>query len=151
MRTPPSHPFRSGLEEKVASELTAQGVEFAYEPPGWVLYHKPTSKYKPDFVLPNGIIIETKGQFLSSDRTKHKLIAKQNPLLDIRFVFSNPNTKIGSKSRTTYAMWCNRFNFDYADKSVPVDWTRETLPPDRRKAAIALLSTCPKDEQRRTN
>ena len=71
-------------------------MEFAYEPPGWVLYHKPTSKYKPDFVLPNGIIIETKGQFLSSDRTKHKLIAKQNPLLDIRFVFSNPNTKIGS-------------------------------------------------------
>ena len=62
--------YRSGLEEKVADELTQLGVDFHYEPPGWVQYRKPPSKYKPDFVLPNGIIVETKGQFLSSDRSQ---------------------------------------------------------------------------------
>ena len=35
--------------------------------------------YTPDFVLPNGIIIETKGRFTVADRRKHLLIKKQHP------------------------------------------------------------------------
>ena len=66
-----------------------------------------------DFILPNGIIIEAKGQFVSSDRSKHKLIKEQHPDLDIRFVFSNSRTRIGKKSKTTYAMWCDRFGFNF--------------------------------------
>jgi hypothetical protein len=131
--------YRSGLEKKVADELTQLGVEFHYEPPGWVQYNKPTSKYKPDFVLPNGIIVETKGQFLSSDRSKHKLIKEQNPNLEIRFVFSNSKTKIGSKSKTSYAMWCTRFGFEYADKSIPTSWLREELSPKQMEAMQSLL------------
>jgi hypothetical protein len=132
-------PFRSGLEEKVAGELTELGVEFFYEPPGWVIYQKPHSRYKPDFVLPNGIIVETKGQFLSSDRSKHKLIKEQNPELDIRFVFSNSRTRIGSKSRTTYGMWCQRLGFQYADKSIPLDWIKEKLP---KKTKLTTEELC---------
>lgn len=128
-----SSKYRSGLEEKVAGELTELGVEFHYEPPGWVIYQKPNSRYKPDFVLPNGIIVETKGQFLSSDRSKHKLIKEQNPELDIRFVFSNSRTKIGSKSKTTYGMWCERLGFQYADKSIPMGWIKEKLPNQTKK------------------
>ena len=130
--------FRSGLEVKVAEELTQLGVKYAYEPPGWVLYQKPSSKYKPDFVLPNGVIVETKGQFLSSDRSKHKLIKAQNPELDIRFVFSNSNSRIGKKSTTTYGMWCDRHGFEYADKSIPLSWIKEKLPIKSRRATEAL-------------
>lgn len=134
-----SSQYRSGLEQKVADELTQLGVQFYYEPPGWVHYTKPQSKYKPDFVLPNGIIVETKGQFLSSDRSKHKLIKEQNPDLVIRFVFSNSKTKIGSKSKTTYGMWCDRFGFEYADKSIPTSWLNEDLQPKQKEATFALL------------
>ena len=45
--------------------------------------------YIPDFVLDNGIIIETKGLFTSEDRRKHIEVQKQHPELDIRFVFTN--------------------------------------------------------------
>lgn len=131
--------FRSGLEKKIADELTQLGVSFHYEPKGWVQYRKPTSKYKPDFVLPNGIIVEAKGQFLSSDRTKHKLIKEQNPKLDIRFVFSNSKTKIGSKSKTSYGMWCIRYGFDYADKSIPTEWINEAPEPQRMEAIKSLI------------
>ena len=131
--------YRSGLEVKVADELNQLGVKFHYEPPGWVIYQKPCSKYKPDFVLPNGIIVETKGQFLSSDRSKHKLIKEQNPELDIRFVFSNSRTRIGKKSKTTYGMWCERLGFEYADKSIPLSWINETLPKSTKESTKALL------------
>ncbi|MAZ94056.1 MAG: endodeoxyribonuclease [Lentimicrobiaceae bacterium] len=130
--------YRSGLEKKIADELKADGVDFRYEPKGWVTYNKPTSKYKPDFVLENGIVIEAKGQFLSSDRTKHKLIKEQHPDLDIRFVFSNSKTTIGSKSRTTYAMWCNRYEFEYADRSIPREWINEK-PTTKRMKGLRVL------------
>ena len=130
--------YRSGLEDKIAKELALQGVRFQYEPPGWVPYSRPQSKYKPDFLLPNGIIIETKGQFLSSDRSKHKLIKEQHPDLDIRFVFSNSKSRIGKKSKTTYAMWCERNGFLYADKSIPPEWIEEKLSATQFNKATEL-------------
>lgn len=131
--------FRSGLEDKVARELTRIGVPYHYEPKGWIFFRRPQSKYKPDFVLENGIIIETKGQFLSSDRSKHKLIKQQNPNIEIRFVFSNSKTKIGSKSKTTYGMWCTRNGFEYADRSIPTSWLHEKPKPEWLDATRKLL------------
>ena len=130
--------YRSGLEDKIATELSLQGVRFQYEPPGWVPYSRRPSKYKPDFLLPNGIIIETKGQFVSSDRSKHKLIKEQHPDLDIRFVFSNSKSRIGKKSKTTYAMWCERNGFLYADKSIPLEWIEEKLSATQFNKATEL-------------
>ena len=130
--------YRSGLEDKIAKELALQGVRFQYEPPGWVPYSRRPSKYKPDFLLPNGIIIETKGQFPSSDRSKHKLIKEQHPDLDIRFVFSNSKSRIGKKSKTTYAMWCERNGFLYADKSIPPEWIEEKLSATQFNKATEL-------------
>lgn len=101
----------------------------------------PTSKatrYTPDFVLENGIIIETKGRFVSKDRMKHKDIRKQFPDLDIRFVFSNPNQKIGKRSSTTYAIWCEREDFLYAKGLVPVEWLKEAPSKKRVEAVLAL-------------
>ena len=118
--------YRSGLEDRVSSELTAAGVDFTYED-DVVRYVKPArpARYTPDFVLKNGIIIETKGRFLTADRQKHILIKQQHPNLDIRFVFSNPQTRISKTSATTYAMWCVKNGFLYAKGSVPWEWTVE--------------------------
>lgn len=93
------------------------------------------SKYTPDFILPNGIVVETKGRFVTADRQKHKLIKEQHPDLDLRFVFSNPKDKIGKKSATTYAMWCERLGLKYAAKLIPVEWIEE---PPTKKALTAV-------------
>lgn len=128
--------YRSGLEVKVARELEAQGVQFEYEQ-HVVHYIKPArqAKYTPDHVLSNGIVIETKGRFVTADRQKHLHVKEQHPDLDIRFVFSNPSTRISKTSKTTYAMWCKKHGFKYAAKSVPVEWTEEPLNP----AAVEAL------------
>lgn len=120
------HGYRSGLEERIAEQLDKLGVEYQYEEVK-LKYIKPASEhiYTPDFVLPNGIIVETKGRFLMADRQKHILVRKHNPTLDIRFVFSNSNARISKTSRTTYAAWCLKNNFKYADKEIPQEWLDE--------------------------
>jgi hypothetical protein len=130
--------FRSGLEETVAAQLAAAGIRVSYEP-FKVAYTKPvkTHKYSPDFVLPNGIIVETKGRFLTADRQKHKLIKEQYPALDIRFVFSRSATKLTKSSPTTYAAWSTQYGFKYADKLVPQVWLNEINCPKRWAAIIA--------------
>lgn len=134
--------YRSGLEDAVADQLRANGVAFEYES-RLVRYVKPArnSKYTPDFILPNGIVIETKGRFVTADRQKHLLILDQHPNLDIRFVFSNPNTRISKQSPTTYAMWCDRHGFTYAKQRIPTAWIEEPDDPARidalQKAGLA--------------
>lgn len=115
--------FRSGLEEKIADQIRAAGYDPQYETVK-IEYQQPATrhKYTPDFVLPNGIIIETKGRFTSADRKKHLLIQKQHPELDIRFVFSNSRARLNKKSQTTYADWCLKNGFQFADKKIPEEW-----------------------------
>lgn len=117
--------YRSGLEERVAKELTNQGVSFGYEDQKVIYEVNETRKYTPDFTLPNGVIIETKGRFTTYDRKKHLLIQKQHPSLDIRFVFSNPNSRLYKGSKSTYASWCDKYNFKYAKKLIPKEWINE--------------------------
>ena len=118
--------FRSGLEEYVADQLDQLGVAFEYETLV-IKFTRPEKmhRYTPDFILPNGIIIETKGRFLTKDRQKHLLVKKQHPDLDIRFVFSNPNQRISKTSKTTYAKWCNTNGFEYAKQTIPTTWLKE--------------------------
>ena len=117
--------YRSGLEVKLQEYFKEIGIDAKYESfkIDWedVRYRK----YTPDFLLPNGIIIETKGLFTAEDRRKHLLVKKQNPVLDIRFVFESSKRRISKVSKTTYGMWCEKHGFLYADKLVPEDWLRE--------------------------
>ena len=127
--------YRSGLEDKVADQLRSLSVPVCYEATK-IKYTPPlkTRTYCPDFVLPNGIIIETKGRFVTADRQKHKCIMAEHPMLDIRFVFSNPNQRISKTSKTTYAKWCEDHGFVYAAKLVPKDWLAEPSDPRAIKA-----------------
>lgn len=117
--------YRSGLESKVNDQLTNAGVPFTYEDVKIEWEDLAYRKYTPDFILANGIIIETKGLFTADDRRKHLLIQKQHPELDIRFIFSNCKSRLNKKSKTTYADWCNKHQFLYATKTVPLEWTTE--------------------------
>ena len=116
--------YRSGLEDVISKDLKDRGVDFGYETVkiNWKLVENKT--YTPDFILPNGIIIESKGRFVPADRKKHLKVREQNPKLDIRFVFSNSKGKIRKGSKTTYAMWCEKNNFLYADKRIPDEWIK---------------------------
>ena len=115
--------FRSGLEMDIDASLKNQGIDGEYEQ-HIIEFIKPETKHKyhPDFKLPNGIFVETKGRFLVDDRKKHILIKKQYPELDIRFLFQNSKTKISKGSKTSYADWCDKHGFQYADKVIPEDW-----------------------------
>lgn len=132
--------YRSGLEEKIAADLSKKGVPSTYES-HFLEYVVPTrvSKYTPDFILPNGIVIESKGLFETKDRQKHILIKKQHPDLDIRFVFSNPRQRISKKSKTTYAMWCEKHGFQFDKALIPQDWIDEPACRKRLRAVAAIL------------
>lgn len=138
------HGFRSGLEDVNARFLTEWNVAVAYEQYD-LTYEKPATvhRYTPDFILPNGIIVETKGRFLTVDRQKHILIKEQHPQLDLRFVFSNPNTRISKQSRTTYAIWCQSHGFQYAAKVIPPEWLDEPNDPARQAALSQILRKKP--------
>ena len=118
--------YRSGLEKKVGDSLKQQKIKAKYETLK-IKYIKPATPhmYTPDFILPNGIIIEVKGLFNSSDRKKHILVKDQHPNLDIRFVFSNSKSKLYKKSKSTYRDWCIKHGFLYADKDIPQEWIKE--------------------------
>ena len=118
--------FKSGLEETISNQIASKGIEVQYESEK-VAYTIPASEhnYHPDFKLPNGIRIETKGRFVIADRKKHLLVKEQNPNLDIRFVFSNSKNKINKRSKTTYADWCDKNGFKYSDKVIPDEWFNE--------------------------
>lgn len=122
--------FRSGLEDRNAKHMDKLGVAYDFER-FFVEYTVPErqAKYTPDFVLGNGIIIETKGIWEVDDRKKHLLIREQYPELDIRLVFSNSNSKLYKGSPTSYAAFCEKHGIQYADKLVPKAWLQEKAKP----------------------
>ena len=124
--------YRSGLEEKIQTQLAEAKIKAQYEP-GRIPYTVAPKTYTPDFILPNGIVIETKGYFLPADRTKHLAIKAQYPNIDLRFIFQNPKQRLNKTSRTTYEAWCIQHGFIYAAKWIPQTWLDE--PPDDTKIA----------------
>ena len=112
--------YRSGFESKLANQLKRSGVDFEYET--LKIEYRKVSTYTPDFILPNGIIIEAKGVWTVDDRKKHLLVREQHPHLDIRLVFMNAANKIRKGSDTTYACWCEKKGIIYANKIIPKTW-----------------------------
>jgi len=117
--------YRSGLEKEVAAYLrkTQKKVRYEVLKVEWEDLRYRT--YTPDFVLDNGIIIETKGIFDSDDRRKHREIQRQHPELDIRFVFSNAKAKLYKGAKSRYFDWCEQHKFQWANRVIPEDWLKE--------------------------
>jgi len=133
--------YRSGLEVRNAQRLDENGHDYDYEPfkLPFVQPAKPRT-YLPDFVLPNGIIIDTKGRWETADRQKFKMIVEQHPALDIRMVFSNPNQRIGKASPTTYAIYATRLGLPFAKEFIPQAWIDEPVNQASLDAIAKLTS-----------
>jgi|TARA_R100000482_G_scaffold122580_3_gene70589 hypothetical protein len=119
------HGYRSGLEHKISIYLKENKCKFTYETVKIEWEDLAYRTYTPDFILNNGIIIETKGRFLASDRRKHLAIQKQHPHLDIRFVFENSRNKLRKGAKSSYGEWCIKYGFRYYDRIIPEDWLKE--------------------------
>ena len=94
--------YRSKFEKNIALSLKREGVDFEYET--LKINYTKFAVYTPDFIFPNGVIIEAKGFFKPSDRTKHLLIQAQDKenQYDIRFLFQNAYQRLNKNSNTTY-------------------------------------------------
>ena len=119
MRT--SKGFRNQFEEKLGSFLEEQRVAYEYET--CVLSYTLEGKYKPDFILPNGIIIEAKGFFRLTAQRILRAIKKQHPELDVRLVFYDCNKKVQGSNLTCKA-WATKYNFKFANKVIPTEWIK---------------------------
>jgi hypothetical protein len=109
-------------KEDLAKGLAQNKVKFEYESKKFLYIPKPRT-YTPDFyIVESGIYIEAKGHFDKADRVKMALVKQQHKDLDIRFVFMNARNKIYKGSKTTYADWCNKHDYRWAEKSIPVEW-----------------------------
>ena len=115
--------FRSKYEETIYNNVQSNGLTVEFEP--FKLPYLVKGNYFPDFVLPNGIIVEAKGYFDSRARAKMIAVKKHNPGLDIRMLFMNSRTKVRKGSKLTYADWCEKYGFIYADGMIPLKWFRE--------------------------
>lgn len=118
--------YRSKFEQKIADWFKLLKIPFSYESLKipYVVPEK-LAHYTPDFVLKNGIIIEAKGEFSAHDRIKHLLIKQQHPELDIRFLFMRQSVTLNKRSKTTYADWCIKYGFQFAEKTIPAAWLKQ--------------------------
>jgi len=113
--------FRSKLEENIASLLEGLGISYQYE--SEKLSYTIEHNYTPDFVLPNYTYLEAKGYWAPEDRRKILNVKKSNPQIDLRMVFQAPYNTISKKSKTTYAMWCEKHAIPWTSyHNIPLDW-----------------------------
>ena len=113
--------YRSKLEESVAELLDVLKISYEYESSkvSYTIQHH----YIPDFVLPNHVHLETKGYWDANDRRKVLAVKRDNPDLDLRMVFQAPYNKISKKSKTTYAMWCEKHAIPWTSfHNIPLEW-----------------------------
>jgi hypothetical protein len=113
--------YRSRLEERLARWLELNEHQFEYEtlrlPYTW------EAVYTPDFILPNGVILEAKGYFKPEDRRKMLAVKKAHPELDIRLVFQQPYNTLTKASKTTYAAWAEKHGYLWAaSHNIPLEW-----------------------------
>jgi hypothetical protein len=120
-RTTTTSRYRSKFESAVALSLAKRGLSFSYE--GQALPYKIEAVYTPDFILPNGVIVETKGLFDSDDRRKMVAVKDQHPELDIRLCFMKADVKLSRAPRSiTYWQWAERHGFLWCEGHIPTTW-----------------------------
>ena len=126
---PATSEYRSKFEAQVAHSLKKRGLAFNYE--GRALPYRIEAVYNPDFILPNGVIVETKGLFPQEDRRKMLAVKEQHPDLDIRMCFQNANVKLSRAPRSiTYWQWAERHGFLWCEGHIPTSWFHGIQVPE---------------------
>lgn len=121
--------YKSGFEKAVAKSFKQNGISYEYETEV-VHFVQPEKKrkYTPDFKIRTkkaGVLfVETKGKFTKEDRDKLIWVRDQNPKLRLVLLFMNSSNKLRKNSKTTYADWCKKNEFEYYDfrEGLPETW-----------------------------
>ena len=119
----PEPTFRSGLEKKIWDAVKRAKRTMRYEP--FYIPYTLKGNYLPDFVLPNGIIVEAKGYLDAASCRKMKAVKASNPLLDIRFVFQDANGKRNKRAKLKNWQWAEAHKFPWAEGTIPASWWKE--------------------------
>ena len=132
---------RSKYEDTLTANLDKNNKEYHYEE--FSLEYTVKHKYTPDFVLPNGIIVEAKrgeGVFVpvgkrggfykrsldSEARGKMLKVKRQYPELDIRLVFPRDFKLQDLKTTPKASQWCKKNGFKYhIGNTIPESWFKE--------------------------
>lgn len=118
--------FRSKFEKELYNNARKRKKDLDYEPSSPVVTYTVSNRYIPDFVLPNGIIVEAKGYFKPKDRAKMLNVARNNPDLDIRFVFQRANNRLTkSPNSMMYWQWAEKHRFEWSEGYIPDSWWEE--------------------------
>lgn len=117
--------FRSKYEKKVwenVSKKLKRRVD--YEPQSPYISYTTVARYIPDFRLPSGVLVECKGYFDAKARGKMLRVKKQNPKLDIRFLFQRANNRLTkSPNSIMYWQWAEKHGFPWAEgETIPEEW-----------------------------
>ena len=136
--------FRSIFERRVADYFKEEGIKWKYEEIKFAYYQQQTWKmtcpncgatspvlkkrtYTPDFILPNGTLIEVKGRLTSTERSKLISIQEYHPELDLKLVMEN-DRQTGLKRYPMNSDWLSAHGFDFtfvgrhAIKEMPEHW-----------------------------
>ena len=118
--------FRSKAELSVATHLLDLGVDFDFEKHR--INYTIEKKYISDFswLAKDGhrIYLEVKGWMPATDRAKYVALKKSAPLIDLRFLFMRAEMKLRKGAKSNYGDWADKHGFQWADKSLPLSWTR---------------------------
>lgn len=118
--------FRSKFEARVWGDIPEELRDtVVYEPKDGKLPYSLSHVYVPDFVLPNGIHVETKGQLDPDDRRKMIAVKAAHPHIEIRFVFQRARNPLRKGAKMTYAEWAEREGFVWAEGYIPEEWYNE--------------------------
>jgi hypothetical protein len=121
--------FRSKFEEDMYNAAKRSRKSLKHEP--FFIPYIMKGSYLPDFVLPNGIIVEAKGYLDAAACKKMKAVKASNPHLDIRFVFQNANGKRNKRAKLRNYEWAERHGFQWAEGTIPLAWWKEEGTKER--------------------
>jgi hypothetical protein len=118
---------RSGFDAAIRKDLDGRKVPYLYEPRAYRLvldvprhvcgtcgspHIQKNIKYTPDFVFPNGLVVEAKGKFTARDR-KVALAFYEQSGLEYRILFQRDN-KLNPRSSSRYSDWCDAAGIQWA-------------------------------------
>lgn len=132
---------KSGYEQSHWTTLTKAKVRFKYEP--YILQYDVTPRgarcatcgthgevyvrrrYVPDWVTEDDqLIVESKGKFTPSDRTKMLAVIAAHPTKEFRMLFMRDNW-LTRKKLEKYSDWCNKHGIKYAIGEFPKAWIKD--------------------------
>ncbi len=110
------------FESSVLLALEQSGASYTFE--GMKLTYITKNIYKPDVVLPNGIVIEIKTYLPYDEQRKLRAVKESHPELDLRLLFEKPDKKLPN-SKLTHGEWATKYGFKWATEHIPSSWISE--------------------------